>query len=240
MHTLVSQGNWLFRWRSWVPVPIVVAGLALGLQATYPFGSEVADYAYEFMCLAISLAGVGIRAHVAAHAAPNTSGRNTRGQRADTLNTDGWYSLVRHPLYLANYLMFLGAMLDTQAMWFVLAGSVAYWFYYERIMLAEEVFLEAKFGAAFLRWAAVTPAVLPRLSRWQAPARPRSWRRVLRSEYPGWLALALLFFVLEVEVDFNQLGHLKLETPWAAFLAIVAVAATILHFLKKHSRLLQD
>lgn len=37
-----------------------------------------------------------------------TSGRNTSQQVADTLSTDGVYSVVRHPLYLGNFLMCMG------------------------------------------------------------------------------------------------------------------------------------
>ncbi|MGB8874133.1 MAG: hypothetical protein WCC75_12145, partial [Desulfobaccales bacterium] len=37
-----------------------------------------------------------------------TSGRNTQGQVAETLNTTGIYSLVRNPLYLGNFLIWLG------------------------------------------------------------------------------------------------------------------------------------
>ena len=33
----------------------------------------------------------------------NTSGRNTHDQVADSLNTSGIYSIVRHPLYVGNF-----------------------------------------------------------------------------------------------------------------------------------------
>ncbi|NLL27934.1 MAG: DUF1295 domain-containing protein [Bacteroidales bacterium] len=36
------------------------------------------------------------------------SGKNTEKQIADFLNTKGMYSIVRHPLYLGDFLMWLG------------------------------------------------------------------------------------------------------------------------------------
>ena len=37
-----------------------------------------------------------------------TSGRNTKEQVAEVLNSTGIYSIVRHPLYVGNYFMWIG------------------------------------------------------------------------------------------------------------------------------------
>ena len=72
----------------------------------------------------------------------NTSGRNTsEGQVADTINQTGMYSMVRHPLYVGNFIMWLGIALFTASIWFVLLFIAVYWLYYERIMYAEEQFM---------------------------------------------------------------------------------------------------
>ena len=75
-----------------------------------------------------------------------TSGRNTEEQVAEQLNSSGIYSTVRHPLYLGNYLMWIGIVLFTKSISFTIIVSLMYWLYYERIMFAEERFLERKFG----------------------------------------------------------------------------------------------
>ncbi|GHU14504.1 hypothetical protein FACS189441_4300 [Betaproteobacteria bacterium] len=88
----------------------------------------------------------------------NTSGRNTTGgQLADCLNTTGIYSIVRHPLYLGNFLMWFGISLLTGNLWFVTAFCLIYCVYYERIMYAEEQFFRRKFGIVYTEWAAKTP-----------------------------------------------------------------------------------
>ena len=97
-----SSGNWLFRWRSYLPV----AGLAIILLAfreyEYPGNSETLDHIWEVVCLLVSFFGLAIRAYTIGHAPGGTSGRNTKRQKADTLNTTGAYSLVRNPLYLGR------------------------------------------------------------------------------------------------------------------------------------------
>src|SRR5262245_26050620 len=102
---LERQGIWLFRWRSYLPLALIpFAVWALSLNKTYFAGSKSLDSLYEIACLCISLIGLGIRFVVHGYALEGTSGRNTREQIADNLNTTGLYSLVRHPLYLGNIL----------------------------------------------------------------------------------------------------------------------------------------
>lgn len=106
-----SQGNFLFRWRSYVPGVILV--LCLGLLPFYQFpgNSYIYHLYYQSFCFAISLLGLSIRSFVIGYAPARTSGRNTKEQVADLVNQEGIYSLIRHPLYVGNFLMYLGAVL---------------------------------------------------------------------------------------------------------------------------------
>jgi protein-S-isoprenylcysteine O-methyltransferase Ste14 len=100
---------------------------------------------YMIIGIIISLVGTVIRIIVVGYAADNTSGRNTDKQIADSINTTGLYSCMRHPLYLANYIMWLGIAVPMQNIYFVVISSLLFWLYYERIMFAEEQFLRNKF-----------------------------------------------------------------------------------------------
>ena len=109
-----QQGNWLFKYRSYLPLFILVIGLALyilkELNIDFILGQETTgEYIYNSICLFIGLFGLYIRFHVVGYAAENTSGKNTAEQKADTVNSTGFYSIVRHPLYLGNFLMWLSA-----------------------------------------------------------------------------------------------------------------------------------
>ena len=101
-------------------------------------------------------AGLAIRAYTVGHAPRGTSGRNTMVQRADMLNTTGSYSLARHPLYLGNYLMWLGIVFFVGVWWLAIICTPVFWIYCERIMYAEEAFLGDRFGRNFHEWAART------------------------------------------------------------------------------------
>jgi hypothetical protein len=145
---------------------------------------------------------------------------------------------VRHPLYLANYLLWLSVAGLPRVWWLPVIFTLVFWLYYERIMFAEEEFLRHKFGEAFTRWAAATPAMIPRLSRWVAPATSFSLRAVLRREYSGVLLLVLAFAVLDFCGDAIQHGHVVLDPVWLGLAAAAAAVSAVLRFLRHRTGLL--
>src|SRR5690242_16211615 len=161
---LEKQGQWLFKHRGKIPLVILLIGTILYLRTeAYPetFVLENTPYEpyYESLCLLVSLFGLVIRIYTVGHTPKNTSGRNTdEGQVAEVLNTTGSYSMVRHPLYLGNFFMWLGPAMLTGQFWFIIAFCFFYWIYYERIMFAEEQFLRNKFQGQFTEWAQRVPA----------------------------------------------------------------------------------
>jgi hypothetical protein len=131
------------------------------------------------------------------HAPAGTSGRNTLGQVARSLNVTGLYSVVRHPLYLGNFLMWLGVSLVPRCWWFTALTVLIFWLYYERIMFAEEGFLEECFGEDYRGWAAATPAFIPKFHTWVKPALPFSLRAAVAREYSGLFAVIAVFTLFQ-------------------------------------------
>jgi len=141
---------------------------------------------------------------------------------------------------LGNFLIWVGLSLDLGTWWYSLIAALAFWFYYERIMLTEEGFLESRFGPEFLAWADRTPAFIPRLRGWQRPERPFSWRRVLRNEHPTLAALLLVYSILEIVSDLVTVHRVRLEPEWLIPLGVGLAAYLVLRILKKWTRVLQE
>jgi protein-S-isoprenylcysteine O-methyltransferase Ste14 len=240
---LQRSGDWLFRWRSYLPLVLLVAVLAQMTRYTFPAGGQLGDRLWEALCFVISGLGLAVRVVAVGSAPAGTSGRNTReGQVASTVNTTGLYSLVRHPLYLGNFLMYLGIALLPRSGWLALVFVLTFWLYYERIMLAEEEFLRGRFGATYERWAAETPAFVPRLrevrTRWRPAALPFSARNALRREYSGLFALVVCFAALDGVGESVVYGRAHVDPVWLVVLGLGTVVYLTLRSLKRHTRVL--
>lgn len=233
-----STGNWLFRWRSYLPL-LVIGIVLLSLRGyEYPGHSESLDHIWEVICLAISFFGLGIRVFTIGHTPKGTSGRNTQKQIAETLNTTGAYSLVRNPLYLGNFFMGLGIALFAHLWWLTLIYILIFWLYYERIIFAEEAYLRNKFGHIYIEWANKTPAFVPRFNEYRKADLAFSLKNVLRREYNGFFAIVIAMFTLEVVGDIYYQGKVDFDIGWLLLVTISFVLWAILRSLKKYTRVL--
>src|SRR5690606_17746971 len=82
----------------------------------------------------------------------------------EVLATDGPYRFVRHPLYTGNILLVTGFAIAGARWWALPIALFFYWFYYPTAIEYEDRKLRRIFGAAWLRWAARTPALVPGLA----------------------------------------------------------------------------
>jgi protein-S-isoprenylcysteine O-methyltransferase Ste14 len=237
-----EQGEALFRLRSSLPLLLLpLAALALRdsewLERSY---GDAVDDCYDWLCLATSALGLALRVAVAGCVPKRTSGRNTRkGQVADALNTSGLYSVVRHPLYLANGVVFAGLLLATGSAWFVLVGGLAFLLYYERIAFSEEEFLLARFGERYRAWAVATPAFLPRLSAWRPPALPFCWRTAVKREYQTVSTALVAFAGLDHLEDALALGRVELEAESVFLLVLAALVFGGVRLVRTQTRWLR-
>lgn len=238
---LEKQGNWLFRYRSFLPLAILLIGAAVLVHTSISNSSseECSSY-FEVSCLIISLLGLAIRIYAVGHSPSNTSGRNTAvGQVADVLNTKGIYSTVRHPLYLGNFLMWLGIALLTLNTWFIVSFVLCYWIYYERIMFAEEQFLERKFGADYRKWADRVPIFVPRFSQFQRPETRFSLRKILKKEKNGLFATFLIFALFDIIYE-TASGHDHFNTIFLVGTGLTLLMYAVLKLLKYRTSILEE
>lgn len=219
---LETQGNYLFRYRGVLPITILVAGIIVFLICD-PHPYTDLTWKYEMLCLGVSLTGLAIRVLTVAFRFKGTSGRNTTKQVADHLNTTGIYSQVRHPLYLGNFFMPLGLALLVRNYWFLIIFIGVYWIYYERIMYAEEQFLRKRFGEKYLRWASLTPAILPSFQKWVKPETKINWWNAIRNEINCLLSLCAVFLVFEVVEKAEGNNILGIINNWQLYAASVAL-----------------
>jgi protein-S-isoprenylcysteine O-methyltransferase Ste14 len=140
----------MFRNRGWLPVLfLIVPLLAPGhLSARrWIIGGVVIAFGE-----AIRLAGV---------AAAGTETRR-RSRNVQRLVTYGIFSWVRNPLYVGNFLVWMGFAVISGVLWFLPVAALIFAIEYTLIVRYEEGVLETIFGQEYLTYKQRTPRWFPR------------------------------------------------------------------------------
>lgn len=239
VHEFERSGNWLFKRRSWLPATFIVIGIIVLYLTNRQ--AIIFNTTAELIFLGVSLLGEAIRIYTVGYAPKNTSGRNTAaGQIADELNTTGIYSLVRHPLYIGNFFMWLGPVLFVRTSVFIVFFMLIYWLYYERIMFAEEQFLRRKFGEAYDKYSEIVRAVLPRFRGFVKPALPFSIKSTLKREYNSFVNIFIIFVLLDLSRNYFLSERIYLTPMWIYIGVPAGLIWIIIRLIFKKTSLLND
>ena len=234
----VRTGNRLFRWRSYLPLVFMVLIIVDMKDFEFIGNNEKINGLWQIGCFLIAFFGLGIRAFTVGYVPSGTSGRNTKKQVADSLNTTGIYSITRNPLYLGNFFIYLSIIGFVHSGWLMVVYLLTFFLYYERIIFAEESFLKNKFGDKYFFWANQTPIFFPRFINWESPLLPFSFKMVLKQEYTGWFSVIAVFTLLEIIGDFVTKGSFQLDLPWGILFFLGLFLYCTLIFVKKKTNLL--
>ncbi len=241
---LLTQGNVFFKNRSYIPLILLPFAFIVTKASIEKFPMWFGHNGINFperVAVVLCVTGFIIRMLTVGFTPANTSGRNTATQVADSLNTSGIYSTVRHPLYLGNYFMWLSIAALTADLYFVAIFSLLYFIFYERVMLAEEDFLSKKFGDSYTAWSQKVPTIIPNFSQWNSPNLYFSWKKVLAKEKNGVLAFFVLLAAFQMWTDYVQMGKVQLPHPWTLnALVITGLVYLILKIIKHQTDWLKE
>jgi len=182
-------GRFLFRYRSFVPVPIALV-LVFVHYREFRTAWAIATG------VVLVAAGQAIRIWAVRHI--GTISR-TRANRYGPLISDGPYALVRNPLYIGNLLLWVGFVVWSGLLWLVPVALVIFVLEYAAITGFEASLLSEKYPKDYAAYAAAVPAWLPRLSNLPDALASRGthpWRAVLFSERGTLIAVAVMTVLL--------------------------------------------
>lgn len=178
-------GGVLFRNRSWLPV------LFLGVPLFVPGHMSAADWIVGALAI---IAGEWVRLAGVAAAGTVTRRRSRVVQRLVTYGVFAW---VRNPLYVGNFLIWMGFVVISGVLWFLPIAIIIFAVEYSLIVRYEEGVLESIFGAEYLAYKRSTPRWIPRPPSSRIPGE-HHWGEAWRSEistFLQYLVLVLLFAI---------------------------------------------
>ncbi len=251
-----KSGNTLFKYRGQIPVLVFILAIPIlfltdgpvSMACTKADSTFILRVVSILLAFLITLAGLVLRAYTVSTTPKGTSGRNTQKQVADRLNTKGVYSIVRHPLYLANYLIWAGILVFAMNVWALLFVSLVYWIYYERIMFAEEAFLRNQFGDDFEEWSARVPAFLPKFQLFERGNMNFSFKTFVRREYVTFFSTVFSYTVVDYLLAIRPYCSCTNQQPVGEFcwmrpslwvLLICFVGMMVIRTIKHHTNLLK-
>ncbi|HWJ15067.1 MAG TPA: isoprenylcysteine carboxylmethyltransferase family protein [Gemmatimonadaceae bacterium] len=179
-------GAVLFRNRSWLPVPFLLIALLAPSHANgynWLVGSVVI-----VLGECVRLAGVAVAGTVT----------RRRSRDVQRLVNYGVFAWVRNPLYVGNFLIWMGFVVISGVMWFLPVAIVIFMIEYSLIVAYEEGVLESIFGADYLAYKQTTPRWIPRPPRERVEG-PHSWKEAWRSEISTFMQYGALIVVFAVK-----------------------------------------
>ena len=143
-------GGWLFRHRSSIPLPFVLAILVIPGSDAWRSASVLG------LGVAVTLAGEALRLWGVHHIGVIS---RTRSDRLGPLVDTGPFGFVRNPLYIGNILLWIGFAVTARLVWLAPVVLVLLGAEYHAIVRWEEQLLEAKRGQEYRDY-------MSRVSRW--------------------------------------------------------------------------
>jgi protein-S-isoprenylcysteine O-methyltransferase Ste14 len=211
----------LFKYRSYLFVPLLVVLLVFTKPGpTVGWGMIAVT---DLLGILVALCGYALRVAVIAYKRPGTSGRGTNIEVSE-LVTDGAYQTCRNPLYLANFLIWMGLVVMRWNLVFLAAIVVFFAIEYYFIIRAEESYLAGRFGKAYDDFRNNVPAFLPRPGRFRKPDRPFNMYRVIKAESKLLLLLLIAPPLLKV-YDYARRGELGREMTVVLLADVIGMAA---------------
>jgi protein-S-isoprenylcysteine O-methyltransferase Ste14 len=195
IETMTSEaptGAWLFRYRSFLPVPLAL--MLLLIRSGEVDGSVLAAAG-----ALIVVAGQSLRLWAVRHIGAIS---RTRTTRYGPLMTAGPYAIVRNPLYVGNWLLWTGFAVWSRLLWMLPIAWIVFFVQYRAIANWEAAFIRSKYLTAYDDYAGQVRAWMPRWPPRAAllavtPLHP--WREVFFSERGTLLAVALMSLLLTIK-----------------------------------------
>lgn len=215
----LAIGDACFRFRAISVVPVIL----LIFFIFDPVATGIFNPILNILGFLIALTGAATRVVSAGYAKPFTSGRENY-LKADSLNTSGFYSIVRNPLYIGNFLVYNGVLVaysNPAALAFFNIFFIANYYF---IILSEENYLENLFGEDYRVYRRAVPKVIPRFTLYRKNDRPFSLVRAVYKE-KNTTFYWVFFYAVALLVKQYKLNDGTIEKFWWHAVPVLALFA---------------
>lgn len=182
---MISIGNFFFKYRNGLFIALY---LLLFIPSPPLFSEKMCGAGFYIwpiiLGLVVTITGQLVRGLTIGLAYIIRGGKDGKVY-AEDLVTTGIFQHCRNPLYVGNILMLLGVGILSNSLLYVIVVMPLFLFIYHAIVLAEENFLESKFGEEFRKYCSRVNRWIPSLKGFSTTMGSMTfkWKRWLIKEY---------------------------------------------------------
>lgn len=225
MHLKSKIGKFLFKYRSFTPIPLII----LIFLFLAPKNYNGKNLLLAIIGLSFVILGEGLRIISVGYSFPGTSGRESY-LRADNLNSSGIYSIVRNPLYIGNIFIYSGLLITYSNFAALIIFDLLLIIQYYFIINFEENYLKKKFGEDYKNYCKKTRRIIPGLKNVKKPDYKFNLLRVLFSENDSIFNSLFLFFIILIYKEKIFSG--ELSDLGSAYIVIVSILILLYIWIK--------
>lgn len=236
---MIKIGTFFFRYRN---ILFPLAFVLLFFENTWPiFHNEQAKLWEIIIGIAVSLSGQILRALTIGLVYIKRGGKKKQVY-AEKLVQSGIFSHSRNPLYLGNFMILLGVGIVANSWLFILLGIPFFLFAYSAIILAEEDYLEKKFGQEFKDYCKQVNRIIPKFSGIGRTIQSMKfrWKRLIVKEYATPFIWITGTTFLIIKHTYLRQGSKSILLALSIFILIITSAFFIIWYLKKSKILKPD
>ena len=178
------QKNWIFKYRGYLPV---IPGLILIFFSNLSRNSIIVSIFFVIL-------GEFIRIYSVAYTGKETRSNKTK---AETLISDGPYSMVRNPIYLGNFFIGLGFifLFNVWMPYIILLYIFFFSVEYGIIISVEEKFLFEKFGDKYKKYKESVAIILPIHKRYSGEKIIPDFNASFKSERDTFITILIVYLL---------------------------------------------
>ena len=236
---MIKIGQFFFKYRDYV-FPVVFISCSLVTKPSFPMGSKTLDLGLDLVGVCLAIFGQLLRALTVGYEYIKRGGMNKQ-VFADRLVTGGMFAHSRNPLYLGNFLIFLGlaCVFNSPAVYII--GIPFFVFAYACIIAAEEDFLRHKFGAEYEDYCKRVNRLWPNWKGYQTTVEGMSynWKRFINKDHGTlfmWIISVILLRAWSLQVVLGAAARSDIVLL-SLFLIPLAALYVLVRVLKKSKRL---
>ena len=228
MKTILKIGNFLFKYRSFTPIPLILIVFIFFKPLINPGN----DYILTTIGFIVLIFGEFIRIISVGYSFTGTSGRENF-LRADNLNVSGIYSIVRNPLYIGNLLIYTGLLIVYSNLYAFIFFNTLLILQYFFIIRAEESYLEKTYGDEYKKYKNSVYSIAPRFGNYIKPENRFNRLKVIFKENDSVFNALVIFGLIILYKGYILSGRIVYGKSYAMYFGILIIFYILIKLLKK-------